>query len=90
MVIDTKVVCPCCGLVFWDSHLFNRGGAVTCNRCKKTFMLNVNIVVEYITRKDCELNNEMHDWQESTWITSSDYVFLHCGKCDIGKAEKKT
>ena len=91
MVTDNRIICPYCDLVFKDSHLFNahNGKGIVCNTCKKVFMLNVEMVVEYTTKSDCELNNEIHDWQESTWITSSTMVFYHCTKCDIGKTEDR-
>jgi DNA-directed RNA polymerase subunit RPC12/RpoP len=87
----SKIICPYCSIEFLDSHLFDddNGMDIECDNCGKTFYLYVAIMAEYTTERDCNLNDEEHDWQAVLNITSATRVWYSCSKCDATKVEDK-
>lgn len=71
-----EVVCPHCSYEYPASWEFDEEGIEECAVCGGKFRYERNVSVTYTTQKDCELNEEEHDWKPF----GNDGVF-RCTKC---------
>jgi hypothetical protein len=64
--IESQIKCPYCGHLWTDSWevLESEGDTETmeCD-CGKNFIAEMCMTVDYRTSKDCELNNEQHEYE---------------------------
>lgn len=80
-------ICPYCAkeVGYYADYADSDGEIIACE-CGKNFKLAVEAVLEFTSTTDCELNDSVHDWEPSAWITSETTNFYHCSKCDCTKS----
>jgi len=72
-----EVVCPYCYRKYAASWEFDDDGIEVCQYCNKRFRYERIVEVTYNSQKDCELNEDQHDW---TRFGKEEGVY-RCTKC---------
>jgi len=93
---NQAVICPYCGSKDGDAWERQREeGTNTCDDCGKKFNWRREVHCEYITSGDCELNNELHEFEEHEhWIMdkkndTEEFRIRDCKKCAEYKVDRR-
>lgn len=63
-LVENEIQCPYCGYEFSDSWEYGEGESeIYCDECGNTFHYYGEIELNQRIAKDCELNNEEHNFQ---------------------------
>ena len=85
--IESEITCPYCGKIYthdsWEALEEDGDSDKFECACGKFFVAQKMVTVEYTSNRDCELNNEQHDWEKSSHFTGHT-----CKKCDKYGEEK--
>lgn len=84
ITIEITIVCPYCKKIFTnDPNEFledEETEILECEKCEKKFEVYRCVTVDYRSNKNCELNNEKHEWKKSRW-TETEKSSNTCKKC---------
>ena len=79
---DSVRECPYCGHTYQpESETYSEDSWVeTCDACDKQYHATDRFSVTHYAEPDCELNGEVHDWQDRYVRGGRKHPF--CTKCD--------
>lgn len=62
--VEDEIICPYCNYEFHDSWEYgDRDDVIICDNCEKSFHYSGELILKQQIAKDCELNDEEHDFQ---------------------------
>lgn len=76
----SSIICPYCQNNRGHDIKASDGDVLNCGECNHIFTLNVEMVAEFTTRKDCGLSSEDHEW-----AYSATGAWNYCRNCDTEK-----
>ena len=97
---ENELTCPYCNYKHDESYEFfgNTGDECTtheCHNCEKTFHASRDISITYSGKSDCELNGNVHDWEDWERVRISEYLGCffkgrfckNCSQCETARCD---